>query len=88
MSDDTLEIRVHDLEQEWGILRQHLKDAGDRVDELDREVRWLRRRLAALLPERHHCPKCKAIVHAAATACGACGASWGAKPDPKEGLPR
>jgi hypothetical protein len=44
--------------------------------------------VAVLLPERHHCPHCKAVVHPAATACGACGKSWGPQPDPKAGLPR
>jgi hypothetical protein len=48
---------------------------------------WLRRRVAVLLPEQRHCPHCKAVVHPAATACGACGKSWGPQPDPKTGLP-
>jgi len=85
--DDHLATRVHDLEMEWGTLRQELRDAATQVDALAQEVTWLRKRLAALLPERAHCPKCKAIVHRAATACGACGASWGKPPNPNEGLP-
>lgn len=60
----------------------------DRVENLEREVAWLRKRLAHLLPERHYCPGCKAIVHKDAQACGACGRSWGEVEDPRKGLPR
>jgi len=86
--EDPLETRVHDLEMEWATLRQELKDAAMLVDNLGKEVKWLRKRLSQLLPERHHCPKCKATVHAVATNCGACGASWGKRPDPDSGLPQ
>jgi hypothetical protein len=47
----------------------------------------VRTRLRSILPERSHCPHCKALVHPAATTCGACGRSWGVPPDPKAGLP-
>ena len=60
----------------------------DRVDRLEREVAWLRKRLASILPERSYCPHCKALVHSRATACGSCGTSWGKPVDPKAGLPR
>ena len=59
----------------------------DRVENLENEVRWLRKRLAVLLPEREHCPHCRAVVHKEAKACGACGRSWGPVDDPKKGLP-
>lgn len=64
---------------------QHL---ANQVTELRDELAWLRKRVASFHPERHHCPKCKAIVHAAATACRTCGASWGVEVDPRAGLPR
>lgn len=82
-----LEARVQTLEQEWATLRQELRDAATRVEALHKEVAWLRKRLASLLPERHHCPHCKSVVHKEATFCGACGKGWGPKPDPKAGLP-
>ena len=43
-------------------------------------------KLATLLPERHHCPKCRQLVHSKATSCR-CGAKWGAQEDPDAGLP-
>lgn len=93
--DDPLETRVHDLELENATLRQHMKDAVEAwadlkrtCRELDAEVRWIRQRMAQFWPERSYCPKCRALVHAAARNCRACGASWGEKPDPKAGLPR
>lgn len=74
-------------------IRAELKDAAlqfsellHRVGALEREVSWLRRRLASFHPERSYCPKCKAILHPAATSCK-CGASWGPRIDPKAGLP-
>jgi len=60
----------------------------DRVSNLEAEVKWLRGRVAVLLPERTHCPHCKALVHKFAKACAACGKSWGKQDDPKAGLPR
>jgi len=59
----------------------------ERLDRLENEVAWLRQRLSVLLPERNHCPHCKAIVHKAAKSCAACGRSWGKEPDPNTGLP-
>lgn len=82
-----VETRVHDLEEEVAMLRRHVTDAAAMFDHVEKKVGWLRKRLAALLPERHHCPHCKAIVHQAAVACGACGKSWGKVEDPKRGLP-
>lgn len=60
----------------------------DRVLRLERELAWLRRRMAQFFPERTYCPSCKALVHKDAVACGACGTSWGKEEDPKKGLPR
>jgi len=60
---------------------------AEEVEKLRQEVAWLRQRLSVLLPERHHCPHCKAIVHKAAQSCAACGRSWGKKQDPDAGLP-
>ena len=50
-------------------------------------VGWLRNRVASFHPERHHCPKCRAVIHREAVHCGACGASWGKPEDPNAGLP-
>ena len=66
----------------------------DRVERLEvrvtineKTLAWLRRRLSSLLPERHYCPHCQAVIHKAAKSCGACGRSWGKPDDPKAGLP-
>ena len=92
---EPLKTRVQALEAEVITLRQHLKDAAERlgevlhtVGELSAEVRRLRQRMAQFWPDKYYCPKCRALVHQAATNCRACGASWGDKPDPKAGLPR
>ena len=59
-----------------------------RVANLEAEVKWLRGRVNSLLPERHHCQYCRAIIHKAAKACGACGRSWGNdEEESKKGLP-
>jgi len=85
--DDLLETRVHDLEMEMSTLQQELHDAATIIHSLDREVKSLRARLAPLAPERHYCPKCRALVHKDARHCSQCSHTWGTQPDPKKGLP-
>jgi hypothetical protein len=93
--EDPLETRVHDLELEMGQLREEcrslqeqLRMAAKAVERALKESRFARDRLAQFYPERHYCPHCRAVVHREATACKACGRSWGTPVDPKVGLPR
>lgn len=92
--DDPHGTRIHDLEQEMGrvcekvaFAERTIRDMAEKFDTLAQEVTWLRQRFASFQPERHYCPHCRATVHRDARACGACGKSWGAPPDPKAGLP-
>lgn len=53
------------------------------------QIQWLRERLAQVLPERHYCPFCKALVSEYAKSCAACGRSWGkVEGEEKKGIPR
>ena len=79
--DDPLETRVGDLERDLGHLIA-------RVTDLVQEVLNLRARVNVLLPERHHCRYCKALVSEHSTACGACGRQLRVPDDPKTGMPR
>lgn len=90
MSDQPthLEARVGQLEDAVQRIQQELRDIGGLFEDLTRSHKALRSRFNSFYPERHHCPHCRAVVHAAATACRACGRSWGPTPDPKAGQPR
>ena len=69
------------------VLRHRVHQLELRLEAAEARIEWLRKRLSSILPERHYCPFCNAVIHKAATACGACGRSWGQTKDPKEGLP-
>lgn len=88
MSEPTLEDRVSRLEDALARIEQELTNIGLHFETLSTAHAVLRKRFNSYYPERHHCPHCKAVVHAASTACRACGRSWGPTPDPKAGLPR
>ena len=83
----TIETMLGQLTEQAAFTAQHLLDFAARFDQLAKEVRWVRGRVDMLLPEKHHCPKCKAIVHKQATKCK-CGHGWGPTSDPKGGLPQ
>ena len=59
------------------VLERHVTNMAEHFTTVAEEIKWVRKRLASLLPERHYCPYCKATIHKDAKACGACGRSWG-----------
>jgi hypothetical protein len=72
--DDPLETRVHDLELDFA--------------ELTAVVERMRLRLNALLPERHYCRHCKALISELSEVCGSCGKVLRVPANPKAGQPR
>lgn len=80
-TDDPLETRVYDLEQDVAKLDTKLRNAEVNID-------WLRQRVAQLLPERHHCQHCKGLIHPLSEVCGNCGRSLRVPENPRKGQPR
>ena len=72
--DDPLETRVHELELDFG--------------RLEVVVENMRRRLNAVLPERHYCRHCKALISELSEVCGSCGKVLRPATNPKAGQPR
>lgn len=79
--DDSLELRVTDLETDWTRIM-------GRLDALEKKAEGLRVRLGHLLPERHYCPHCKALISQLSEVCGSCGKTLRSPKDLKAGQPR
>ena len=75
------------VKEQQVFLQRHVEDAAENFDILFKEVKWLRRRLASIFPERRHCPKCKSLLHPLAKVCGQCGKQIGPKELENKGLP-
>jgi len=80
-------VRIERLERRMDAMDKWQTDMLVAWDHLNGLVGWLRNRVASFHPERHHCPKCRAVIHREAKSCGACGASWDRPVDPNAGLP-
>ena len=80
-------IQKESPDEQFEDLRGAIEMVRRQVNQLERDVIWLRARLAILLPERAHCPSCKAPVGNKATSCVVCGSSW-SPPAARPGRPR
>ena len=92
--DTTVEERVEGCEEEGALLRddveflkRHLTDSANIIESLERRIKRTEVRLASILREVYHCPKCKARVSEVSTFCKGCGHKWGKQPDPDVGKP-
>lgn len=79
--DDPLETRVHDLELEFAMLREHIRRMDERIEGLSQ-------RLKPLAPQRHHCKWCKGLIHPLSEVCGSCGRTLRPGPNPNTGRPK
>lgn len=69
-------------------LESVLNDFEVRISELEALTEKVRSRLNTLLPERHYCPKCKALISPLSEVCGSCGKVLRLPTNPKAGQPR
>jgi len=82
-----IELRQGDLQYRVEVLEAHLRDAANTVDLMRRELSEVSARLNPLAPKRHHCPKCKTLLHSKAVVCRCGWSKEGSKADAKAGLP-
>ena len=91
MDDDarltSLEARLEDLFYRLEKSEAHLLDAVKNFENLYARLRDVEVRLNPLAPKRHHCPKCKALLHPKAVHCRCGWAKDGHSSDPLAGQP-
>lgn len=77
---ETLDERLHDLEEDFDRLQL-------RLDVVEQQVREIKMRIAASHPERHYCPHCRGLISPLSEVCGNCGRTLKTPKDPKSGQP-